>query len=266
MIKTLRSRFSLFISLDSIPGKPLSFRGFSDKNSRQIIEQTINNIKLLVSAGVSVVINTVVNTENIGYLNEMHNLIKDLKVESWRIGFPKMTPEFKIHSDKFNVEWSSVADSCFVLLQRHLANGMPFHLQIEYLFREELFKQGLQILSDKDFVCDYEGRRTECCIKPNGDVVSCAYCSDLPLGNIRKSSIRDIWYSPQMERVKTIKIGDVAECKECRLRNLCGTGCRANAYFLHGDFNNAKDDYACLAVGFFKKKVIPLLKEYNLIK
>lgn len=265
MIKTLRSRFSLFVSLDSIPGKTLSFRGFSNKNSRQIIEQIINNIKLLVSAGINVVINTVVNTENIGYLNEMYDLIKDLKVESWRIGFPKMTPEFKIHSDKFNVKWSSVADSCFFLLQRHLANGMPFHLQIEYLFREELFKQGLQTLSDRDFVCDYEGRRTECCIKPNGDVVSCAYCSDLPLGNIRKSSIRDIWYSPQMERVKTIKIGDVVECRKCKLRSLCGTGCRANAYFLHGDFYNAKDDYACLAVGFFQEKIIPLLKEYNLI-
>ncbi len=265
MIKSLRSRFSLFISLDSIPGKTLSFRGFSDKNSRQIIKQTINNIELLVSAGISVVINTVVNAENIGYLNEMYDLIKNLKVESWRIGFPKMTPEFKKYSDSFHVKWESIADRCFVLLQRHLTNGMMFHLQIEYLFREELFKQGLQILSDKDFVCDYEGRKTECCIKPNGDVVSCAYCSDLPLGNIRKSSIRDIWYSPQMERVKTIKIGDVAECRGCKLRDLCGTGCRANAYFLHGDFHNAKDDYACLAVAFFKKKVIPLLKEYNLI-
>ena len=143
---------------------------------------------------------------------------------------------------------------------------MPFQIQIEYLFREELFKQGLFELSDQDYVCDYEGRRTELCVKPNGDVVSCAYCTELPIGNIRKTPIRDIWYSPEMEKVKTIKIGQVEGCRGCELRNLCGTGCRANAFFLHTDFEHAKDDYACMAVAFFKEKVLPLLKEHKLIK
>lgn len=30
-------------------------------------------------------------------------------------------------------------------------------------------------------------------------------------------------------------------------------------------FYNAKDDYACIAVKFFKEKVAPLLKEYGVI-
>jgi radical SAM protein with 4Fe4S-binding SPASM domain len=266
MIKARRSQFSLFISLDSIPNGNLSFRGISENDSRSVLNTIIENIKLLVSNGRSVVINTVVNTENIKHLSEMYELISDLGVDSWRIGFPKMTPEFKGHSETFNVEWNNIAESCLVLLKRHLKNSMPFHLQIEYLFREELFKQGLQMLSGENFVCDYEGRRSECCVKPNGDVVSCAYCSDLPVGNIRKSSIRDIWYSSEMEKIKRIRIADVIDCKKCNIRNLCGTGCRANAFFLHGDFNNSKDDYACLAVEFFKEKVVPLLKEYGLVK
>lgn len=266
MIKNLRSQFSLFVSLDAIPSGNLSFRGFSGESSHLILNRIIKNIKLLVANRRDVVINTVVNTENINYLNEMYDLVSKLKIKSWRIGFPKMTPEFKNHSDTFNVEWKNIAEGCLTLLQRHLKSNMPFHLQIEYLFREELFKQGLQILSDEDFVCDYEGRRSECCVKPNGDVVSCAYCSDLPIGNIKKSSIRDIWYSTQMDKVKKVRIGDVAECKGCTIRNFCGTGCRANAFFLHGDFNNAKDDYACLAVDFFKEKVVPLLEEHGLFK
>jgi len=266
MIKTRRSQFSLFISLDSTPNGNLSFRGVLGDNSRSVLNRIIENIKLLVSSGRSVVINTVVNTENINHLNEMYELVSNLGVDSWRIGFPKMTPEFKGYSETFNVKWNNIAESCLALLKRHLKGNTPFHLQIEYLFREELFKQGLQMLSDKDFVCDYEGRRSECCVKPNGDVVSCAYCSDLPVGNIRKSSIRDIWYSSEMEKIKTIRIGDVIDCKGCKIRNLCGTGCRANAFFLHGDFNNSKDDYACLAVEFFKEKVVPLLKEYDLVK
>ena len=218
---------------------------------------------LLTSKGISVVVNTVVNMENIDHLDAMYDLVKRMSVSSWRLGFPKMTPEFKNYRATFNVEWGIIAERCLVLLRRHLANGMPFHLQIEYLFREQLFEQGFQKLTDNDFVCDYEGRRSECCVKPNGDVVSCAYCSELPIGNIKQSSIWNIWYSDKMREVKTVKIGDVAGCRGCKLRELCGTGCRANAYFLHGDFYNAKDDYACLAVSFFKRKVAPLLREYG---
>ena len=68
-----------------------------------------------------------------------------------------------------------------------------------------------------------------------------------------------------MSDLKKIQIGDVVECRGCELRSLCGTGCRANAHFLHGDFHNAKDDYACLGVAFFKEKVVPLLRKYSMI-
>ena len=263
-ITSLRSRFSLFISLDSIPGANISFRGIREKNSRRVLERILTNIRSLANRGIGVVINTMVNTENIGYLDEMYRTISQLGIECWRIGFPKSTPQFKKHSDKFKIEWNNIAEHCLTLLRQHLENKMPFRLQIEYLFREELFEQGLQALSALDFVCDYEGRRSGCCVKPNGDVVSCAYCSDLPIGNIRESSIQNIWYSDQMESIKTMKIDDVVECRGCELLDLCGTGCRANAYFLHGDFHNAKDDDSCLAVAFFKERVLPLLREYNM--
>jgi sulfatase maturation enzyme AslB (radical SAM superfamily) len=61
-------------------------------------------------------------------------------------------------------------------------------------------------------------------------------------------------------------VGDVKECIGCKLAYLCGTGCRANAYFLHGNFNNAKDDYACKAMKFFMEQVIPLLEKFGVIK
>ena len=78
-----------------------------------------------------------------------------------------------------------MAKSSFNLLKRHINNGRPFHLQMEYLYREELL-ENFEELTDQNYVCDYEGRRESCCIKPNGDVVACAYCTDFPIGNIRK--------------------------------------------------------------------------------
>lgn len=265
MIKSLRSKFSLFISLDSIPGANVTFRGVKETKAWRTLERILTNIKLLLSGGVGVVINTVVNAENIGHLDEMYRVISQLGVECWRLGFPKSTPQFAGHADEFCVEWNSIAEHYFVLLQRHLENKMPFRLQIEYLFREELFKQDMQPLSVQDFVCDYEGRRSDCCVKPDGNIVSCAYYSDLPIGNIRESSMRDIWYSSQMNKIKMIRIDDVIECRGCELLGLCGTGCRANAHFLHGDFYNAKDDHACLAVAFFKERMLPLLRKHGLV-
>lgn len=265
-IKSMRSKFGIFVSLDSISEQGMSFRGYSDKEAKGVIEIILQNIKKLVSEGFNVVINTVVNSVNINELQEMYSIIRELNVDSWRIGFPKPTPNFKKYLNKFGLEWDTIANECFILLERHFKNKMPFHMQVEYLFREELFKDGsLDLLSDDDYVCDYEGRRSECCIKPNGDVVSCAYCSDLPVGNIKRSSLSDIWSSSDMNKTKMIRIRDVVECRDCDIKSLCGTGCRANAFFLHSNFQNAKDDYACNAVKFFNEKMVPLLKKFNFI-
>ncbi len=264
-IQSLLSRFPVFVSLDSMPGNTFAFRGFSEAKSYHVLSKIVANIRTVVQSGIPVTVNTVINLENIECLPQMYSLITECGVKSWRLGFPKPTTLFRLHGASFNPQWQLIAERCLSLLGRHLENGSPFGLQIEYLFREVLFEQGLQILSDQDYVCDYEGRRHECCIKPNGDVVSCAYCTELPVGNIRETSLRDVWYSKAMQDVKTVRIGDVKGCHGCDLRSLCGTGCRANAYFLHGDFRNAKDDYACEAVRFFKERVIPLLKVHKLV-
>lgn len=262
----LRRRLPLFISLDSIPGGNVSFRGVNQKRTTRILDRIIRNVRLLVASGVDVILNTVVNSENIDQLNEMYALVIDLGVDSWRLGFPKETYELESRGRSFQIAWDKIAPRYLSILRRHLENSMPFRLQIEYVFREELLKQDFRGLTSADFVCDYEGRRSDCCVKPNGDVVSCAYCSDLPIGNIRQSPLRDIWYSAQMNHFKMMRVGDVADCQGCRLIGLCGTGCRANAYFLHGDFNHAKDDHACSAVAFFNDEVVPLLKEYDLVR
>jgi sulfatase maturation enzyme AslB (radical SAM superfamily) len=68
-----------------------------------------------------------------------------------------------------------------------------------------------------------------------------------------------------MQRVKEIRIQDVEECKGCELRSWCATGCRANAYFLNGDFENGRDDYACMAVRFFVDQVMPFLRREGVL-
>jgi len=139
-----------------------------------------------------------------------------------------------------------------------------FDLQIEYLFRKELL-ENLELLSVDAFVCDYEGKRQSCCIKPNGDVTSCAFYTDFPLGNVLKQPLKTIWYSETMQKMKNVRIQDIEDCKSCSLSPLCAAGCRANAIFLHGS-ENSKDDDACVAVKFFSEKVAPFFQEKGILR
>ncbi len=260
ILKT-RSNPTVFVSLDSITVEGMRFRGLSQTNAKVALATILGNIQALVASGISVVINTVMNRLNIDTLPAMYNIVKSMGVKSWRIGYPKEMGYFKdVGAKEYGLSWVEMTNAAFSLLQHHFHEGRTFHLQIEYLYREELFGN-LQALSDKDFVCDYEDKRETCCIKPNGDVVSCAYCSDFPVGNVRKNSLAEIWYSSAMQQVKEIRIGDVEGCKDCELRKYCATGCRANAYFLHGDFYNSRDDYACQAVRFFVEVARPFLQK-----
>jgi len=264
-IAKLRSRPTIFVSLDAITAEGMSFRGLPKKAGALALEKILGNIKLLLSNGLPVVINTVMNKYNYRRLGQMYEVICPLKVSSWRIGFPKRTGNFKEKGDEFGLDWETMAAASFKLLRHHFRQGRPFHLQMEYLFREELFED-FQPLPDEAFVCDYERKRETCCIKPNGDVVSCAYCTDFPIGNIRQNELWDIWYSRAMQEIKEIRIKDVKDCQGCELQSYCATGCRINAYFLNGDFRNAKDDYACQAVRFFVDTVMPFLKREGVIK
>lgn len=265
-ITSFRSQPTLFVSLDSITPAGMKFRGFENPSAaRRVLDKTLENIHSMVAKKVSVVINTVMNRYNVRNLRKMHNLIGQLGINSWRIGFPKNTGSFKDKGDEFGLEWEVMAAASFKLLKHHFHLGRPFHLQMEYLFREELFED-FQPLPNEAFVCDYERKRETCCIKPNGDVVSCAYCTDFPIGNIRQDTLRNIWYSKAMQAVKEVRIADVKGCQGCELRPYCATGCRINAYFINGDFWHAKDDYACKAVRFFVDKVMPFLKKEGVIK
>lgn len=258
-ILVLRSNPTFYVSVDSITPEGMIFRGVEDiTEADKIIDRIFRNIKVLVERGIRVVVNTVMNTCNIDGLKRMHDTMEEFRVSSWRVGYPKKTGFFK-DNQEFAVDFEKTLQASFDLLQHHFIKGSPFDLQIEYLYRRALLDNFKEV-KDNDFVCDYESRRESCCIKPNGDVVACAYCNQMPVGNIRKETLWDIWYSNEMQTIKNTRVKDVSECADCELRSFCAAGCRANAYFLNGDFKNGKDNYACKAVQFFRNNVVPLLE------
>ncbi|KKT94031.1 MAG: Radical SAM additional 4Fe4S-binding domain protein [Parcubacteria group bacterium GW2011_GWA2_45_14] len=264
-ISSWRSQPTIFISLDTLVPENFRFRSIQRKAAKIALGRVFDGITMITSKGLPIVINTAVNQCNLSKLFDMHEYIKNLGIASWRLGFPKRTGNFRDSYHDLEVPWDNLLSASFALLRHHLECGNPFHIQIEYLYRDELFAD-MAMLPDSSYVCDYEGRRNSCCIKPNGDVVSCAYCSKMPLGNILIQRMESIWYSGSMQSIKNMRICDVTECCDCTLRGYCAAGCRANASFLGGDFKTSKDPYACQAVRYFVDQVLPYLRQQGIAK
>ncbi|MCG8403348.1 MAG: putative heme d1 biosynthesis radical SAM protein NirJ2 [Firmicutes bacterium] len=76
-----------------------------------------------------------------------------------------------------------------------------------------------------------------CIISPKGQVQPCAYL-DIPLGNVRDMPFSRIWRENEvLQRLRTMDYS--GGCGACGYKKICG-GCRARAYFYHGDYMAAE--------------------------
>lgn len=78
-----------------------------------------------------------------------------------------------------------------------------------------------------------------CQIWPNGDVYPCRAMHHLKMkaGNIRKESFIDIWQNAEIfKTLRSLSVETISECSICRVKYLCGGGCRARAYRYYRDW------------------------------
>jgi len=66
-------------------------------------------------------------------------------------------------------------------------------------------------------------------ITPSGDVIPCVFARDLVVGNVIKSSLKDIINSRKLKDLWEITLDDVEVCKDCEYRYAC-FDCRALPY------------------------------------
>jgi AdoMet-dependent heme synthase len=107
---------------------------------------------------------------------------------------------------------------------------------------------------DQDVLMSYpcSAGHTFCYISPYGDVYPCVQFP-LPCGNIRRQSLRAIWSgSPELERVRSIRIGDLHTCSSCAHAGGCSR-CAGLAY-MEGDMygpSSADCEKSFLRTGVF---------------
>lgn len=266
-LKSLDSYPHIIISLDgATPDTHGDFRGIPFSERMKIFQKILFNIRLLTKAGLLIVkINTAVLKQNLRELLQLFYLMKKLKIKMWRLAIPKFAGAY-IENFSTHVVNEKELKRCYLALIKLFLKEtkirknkieVSFDLRISNVFKTEMLVKPIVKYSFNDSTCEYTRNRIS--IKHNGDVVPCGMLTDFVIGNIKKASLADIWYSPKMQRFKCLLIGKIKSCKKCKFVAVCGSGCRVNSLFWYGNFYG-KDDDACKNFAFFDK-ICKLLKE-----
>ncbi len=185
---------------------------------RGSLERSLDAIRRLRSYGLSVTMATPLMSQNFGDYPGVRALAAELGVPVTID--PTITP--KIDGD--------------TEVLRHRISGE----QVQSVFRDSALVGDVQKFSecapvDQDDLMSYpcSAGHTFCYISPYGDVYPCVQFP-LPCGNVRQQTIKSIWWdSPEMERVRSIRIGDLHTCSSCANAGGCSR-CPGLAY-MEGD-------------------------------
>lgn len=97
------------------------------------------------------------------------------------------------------------------------------------------YLEGQQAKMLADYIGGCGAGRLYCAVQPNGKVTPCVFMPQEVVGDLRESSLAEIWKnSLTMQRLRDrSQLG--GHCGTCEYRSMCG-GCRARAYGYFGDY------------------------------
>jgi radical SAM protein with 4Fe4S-binding SPASM domain len=247
------------ISFDGV-GAHDQMRGVDGVESKVI--QAIQRVR---SFGFPVIISTSIDQINIDQLIATYSLLKDLGVQSWRIGMLRKAGNWK-GATAAGTDLSAVAKACSEVLDCWLNDGKPFYLQLAG------FYDGGPSLSTADATtgCDtftdcvrktagYKPHHYDCIacreqpnLLPDGTLLPCPGYVDSVLQermpNLLVEDLSAVWSRSFVREIVDIKKQDLLaknpQCAVCELFEVCGLGCRASAVSETGDLM-AKDPISC---------------------
>ncbi|MBP5615887.1 MAG: radical SAM protein [Alphaproteobacteria bacterium] len=245
-----------FISLDGYTQEMHEFlRG------KDTFAKTIDFINRVDKEGFPVIINTMVTKHNVKSLMDFCHFLEQKNINRWRLSVPREQGETIFHKDIIMPEWEDVFKSYKELLEYCLVKKSRMKVQIGSIFKSELLNEPEYYLyNDCNSCCEY--KRWSIVVKPNGNVTPCTAFDNLVFGNIRQNSLADIWYSEPTQMFKTLPLGKT-DCKDCKIRQYCGGGCRKMAWELHRSCL-AKDDTSCPLYEFAAQVAQPILKKFGI--
>lgn len=252
-IKTLKQMKKIIefrVSLDGLA---------SHKTLRAVdYKKVVEKIRLIRDHGFIATVNTMLTPYNINELSAMYELMKKIKIDRWRIDFI-----FNGGNAALNKFLTQNDDRPFEALKniiiKYLGEKPSFDLDINKFFRS-ICLEGIKRTeySPRTKVCGYQKALT---IRPNGDVSFCPSLN-ITFGNILKDPIDKIVTDKRWEAFANIRTNQIKKCRSCELLNICGGGCRADAFYTTNSFFEP-DDFTCRAMKYYHKNIQPIINEYK---
>ncbi|MFF4692411.1 radical SAM protein [Streptomyces sp. NPDC001307] len=200
----------------------------------------LNAMDTLLDAGVGMSVGTVVCRQTVSQLDDMHALLKNKGVPVWRL--TGMCPVGRGHEIYYQTGLG--VDEI-----RHLADFVAEHTGDPDMrvHLDDPLPMKIWALQGKSPVQPAKcgAGRTLCCVQYDGTVTPCVLF-DHPVGNIKDSSLGEVWRSAPffagMREVSSTTL--TGKCTSCSKVVDCNGACRAHAWFEYGDLK--APDPVCL--------------------
>ncbi|NHI90950.1 MAG: radical SAM protein [Candidatus Lokiarchaeota archaeon] len=183
-------------------------------------EETINKIRILKQYDFTISVSTMIHKKNVSEMNELQDVLRELKVDNWYLDVPTITGDYNNNQD-FHAKCEDAAN---------ILNN--------YGWGEQIYDW------EDDFACGTH----LCAIMANGDVTKCGLFSEEPVGNLKDKSLEDCWnliienYIWKQAELKCMKLN-------CPYISDCRGGCRYRAKTCTNDLFGI-DEVKCRAFNF----------------
>jgi putative heme d1 biosynthesis radical SAM protein NirJ2 len=212
------------ISLDSTdPAKHDAFR-----SSTGAWQAAVDGMRACREAGLPFQVHTTVLEWNNEEIEDLTDLSVDLGARGHHIFF--MVPAGRA----VNIEAETLrAEQYEQLLRRIITKQGQVDIELKPTCAPQFMRIARQMGVKMRFSRGCLAGTSYCIISPRGDVQPCAYLN-IPLGNVRQTPFDEIWRGNDvLQRLRTLDYS--GGCGTCAFKKICG-GCRARAYFYHGDY------------------------------
>lgn len=136
---------------------------------------------------------------------------------------------------------------------------------VKYLEHLKVEAEKKKNIAPDDFVCSV--CNSSICITENGDVYPCAGWQGYVVGNVKKTSLSDIWeHSKKVQYLRELRKYDFPKCIQCVDKEFCTMCMVRNANESPIGDPLAVNEYFCKIAKFNKSLVLELQKEHPSIK
>jgi radical SAM protein with 4Fe4S-binding SPASM domain len=224
--------FSFGIGLDS----PNSNTHDKIRNCKGAFDIAVNAIKIIKDVGLACHVETTLSQFNINDLESMFTFVTSLGVDTFLARSAIFSGRTTTDKSEFVLtkdEYHKTLLKLYELSRQHknIISGCqdPLYNTLKQNFTDKISQ--IKSSTSKQILCGCSAGLNMVDIHSSGEIGLCTFLKHIVIGNIKKSSLEDIWerrFENSQEIADCVSRNLKGKCQNCAYRYFCG-GCRARA-------------------------------------